>query len=443
MLKKKRLLNISKSINSGITPYRENPLYWQNGNIPWLKTEQLGTPEIYDTTEKITKLALEETSIKLNPKNTLSVAMYGEGKTRGNVSVLKNEMTTNQACCNIVIDKEKAYYKYVYYFLKTQYNQLRNLSSGVRKNLNSNDIKQFEIVLPEDISTQKQIASVLSNLDSKIELNNRINRELEQMAKLLYDYWFVQFDFPDANGKPYKSSEGKMVWNKELKREIPVGWEVRELGTEMEFQRGISYTSKEINGGGIPMINLNSFNLDGTYKPDGVKNYSGKFTEKNIAKSGELLIAATDVTRNADIIGKAIIVPNYYDNDLVFSMDIAKIIPFNIPCSFLMLLFNSNHYHNYIRWYATGTLVLHLNLDGVKRYKTEIPPMYLLEKFDSLYQPIANRIYKTTKENHHLTTLRDWLLPMLMNGQVRVGEAGKKEYQPNETEMDLAAEPGD
>jgi type I restriction enzyme S subunit len=240
------------------------------------------------------------------------------------------------------------------------------------------------------------------------------------MAKTLYDYWFVQFDFPDKNGKPYKTSGGKMVWNEELKREIPQGWEVKFLRTEIEIQRGISYTSKEINGDGIPMINLNSFNLDGTYKSEGVKTYSGKFSEKNIVKSGDLLIAATDVTRNADIVGRAILVPDYYNENLVFSMDIAKIISKNIPSSFLMMLFNSDHYHNYIKWYATGTLVLHLNLDGVNRYQTELPPKSLLKKFDEFYLPIANRIYMTAKENEKLTELRDWLLPLLMNGQVHI-----------------------
>ena len=154
--------------------------------------------------------------------------MYGEGKTRGSVSILKNVTTTNQACCNIVIDEKKADFEFVYYNLKTQYDNLRNLSSGVRKNLNSNDIKSFEIFLP-NLSTQKQIAKVLSDLDAKIEVNNKINADLEAMAKLIYDYWFVQFDFPDANGKPYKSSGGKMVYNEKLKREIPEGWEVKKL----------------------------------------------------------------------------------------------------------------------------------------------------------------------------------------------------------------------
>jgi type I restriction enzyme S subunit len=311
--------------------------------------------------------------------------------------------------------------KFIYYALKYNIKNLLRQGSGTTfDSVNKDVINDFELIIPKDISARNEITKVLTALDSKIELNNRINTELEAMAKTLYDYWFVQFDFPDKNGKPYKTSGGKMVWSEELKREIPEGWEVKLLGTEIEIQRGISYTSKEINGDGIPMISLNSFNLNGTYKPEGIKKYSGKYTEKNNTKTGDLLIAATDVTRNADIIGRAILVPDYYNGDLVFSMDIAKIISKNIPSSFLMMLFNSNHYHNYIKWYASGTIVLHLNLDGTKRYNIELPPKELLQKYDSLYQPIANRIYKTAIENQKLTELRDWLLPMLMNGQVKV-----------------------
>nr|WP_315161069.1 restriction endonuclease subunit S [uncultured Flavobacterium sp.] len=282
-------------------------------------------------------------------------------------------------------------------------------------------IKNIEFELPL-LSIQEKVGKIIFDLDAKIKLNNKINDNLEQMAKTLYDYWFVQFDFPDANGKPYKTSGGKMVWNEELKREIPDGWEVNELGQEISIQRGISYKSSEINGEGIPMISLNSFNLDGTYKSEGIKKYSGKYAEKNLVSGGDLLIAITDVTRNADIIGKSIIVPDYY-SDLVISMDIAKVIPnIKLTESYLMMLFNSNHYHNYIKWYASGTIVLHLNLDGMNCYKAEIPPKYLLNKFDSIYIPISKRISETKKQNQELASLRDWLLPMLMNGQVSVGE---------------------
>jgi type I restriction enzyme S subunit len=311
--------------------------------------------------------------------------------------------------------------KWLYYYLKSPRAKqfIKNyLNGAVQKFLPLGTLRNFP-VLSYDTKFNPFI-DLLFAIDSKIELNRRINAELESMAKTIYDYWFVQFDFPDKNGKPYKSSGGKMVYSEELKREIPEGWEVKELRSEIDIQRGISYTSKEIDGDGIPMINLNSFHLNGTYKSEGIKAYSGKFSEKNLVYPGDLLIAATDVTRNAEIIGRAILVPDYYKENLVFSMDIAKISSKNIPSSYLMMLFNSNHYHNYIKWFANGTLVLHLNLDGVNRYLMEMPPKGLLDRFNDFYLPIAKRIYSTARENNQLTEIRDWLLPMLMNGQVKV-----------------------
>lgn len=336
------------------------------------------------------------------------------------------------------------YPKYVYYLLKCLGN-LKTSDKSTVPGINRNDLHEVQIPFI-DKEFQKPIADFLSVIDAKIDLNNRINSELEGMAKLIYDYWFVQFDFPisevqaaamgrpELKGKPYKSSGGKMVFNKELKREVPEGWEVKELGTELEIQRGISYKSSEIKGEGIPMINLNSFNLNGTYKAEGVKMYSGKYQEKNLVSGGDLLIAMTDVTRNADIIGRAIIVPDSY-KELVCSMDVAKVIPSKrLTESYVMMLFNTIHYHNYIKWFASGTIVLHLNLDGMKWYNAELPPQELLEKFDHLYNPVAKRINETTIQNQKLSELRDWLLPMLMNGQVRVvGDEG---------EVRMAAEPG-
>lgn len=324
--------------------------------------------------------------------------------------------------------------EWLYYYLNSPMGKqhLNSVKSGSSQPyLTLGALRNLPILQPEDNNSKIKIVKTLSDIDAKIELNNKINAELEAMAKTIYDYWFVQFDFPDANGKPYKTSGGTMVWNEELKRDIPEGWEVKELGKEVSVQRGISYKSSEINGDGISMISLNSFNLDGTYKPEGIKKYSGKYAEKNLISNGDLLIAVTDVTRNADIIGKSIIVPDYY-SELVISMDIAKVIPSEkLSESYLMMLFNSNHYHNYIKWYASGTIVLHLNLDGMNWYKAEIPPKELLKKFDDIYRPIAKRINETKKQNQHLASLRDWLLPMLMNGQVTVGEV---------EELDMVAE---
>jgi len=309
-----------------------------------------------------------------------------------------------------------------------------------RKRVNENTLKYYELPFPE-LNEQKQIAKVLSDLDAKIEVNNKINAELEALAKTIYDYWFVQFDFPtsadyaasvekpEMTGKPYKSSGGKMVYNEELKRKIPEGWEVSTLENNIEFKRGISYTSKSTaSGEGIPMINLKSFNLDGSYRIDGLKYYNGKVNKNKYINSGDLLIAITDVTRNADIIGKGIIVPSIGDDQMVASCDISSVIcNEKLNKHYLRHLFNSEYYHNYIKHFASGTLVLHLDLNGVNWYKDVIPPINLQDKFGQLVDKYHSKGELIRKENQKLSELRDWLLPMLMNGQVRVAHSDENQ----------------
>lgn len=423
-LKAVKLKDISKLIGSGITPSRSNEKYWINGTIPWLKTEQLGEYEIYETSEKITEDAIKETSIKVFPINTLSIAMYGEGRTRGNVSILKKEMTTNQACCNVVLNEEKANYKYVYYYLKTQYNQLRALSSGVRKNLNSNDIKEFEIRLPITLETQQKIADVLSALDTKIELNNRINVELEAMAKTLYDYWFVQFDFPNAEGKPYKTSGGAMVWNEDLKREIPEGWSVGELSDNIDNildHRGktplklggdwiyegegiTAISAKHVKGG--KLLNLDdanrvSFEMYEKWMPEKLKD--GDILMTSEAPLGEFYFILNDT--------------NYCLSQRLFAIraNPSKVIP-----SYLYYELSKGNGYSQIIGSKSGSTVFGIRQNELRKTKVLKPYLDLQKSFDNKVRPMLAQIRNNEFQNKELSTLRDWLLPMLMNGQVVV-----------------------
>ena len=141
----------------------------------------------------------------------------------------------------------------------------------------------------------------------------------------LYDYWFVQFDFPDKNGHPYKSSGGKMIYDENINRKIPDGWRSTKLKGLYEIKRGISYLSKDIeSSSGTPMINLACVDISRNYRDGGIKLYDGKFSSANVAKANDLIIACTDLTRNADIVGSPILAPDD-GREYVFSMDMVKI----------------------------------------------------------------------------------------------------------------------
>ena len=402
-----KLKDLAKNINSGITPSRTNNNYWDNGTIFWLKTEQLGAFKIYATSEKISEVALNETSIKIFPINTLAIAMYGEGKTRGNVSILKAEMATNQACCNIVLDEKKADYEFVYYFLKTQYHQLRSLSSGVRKNLNSNDIKEFEISIPENLDTQRRIATVLSTLDAKIELHQKLNAELEAMAKTLYDYWFVQFDFPDAEGEPYKSSGGSMTFSKELNRKVPTGWEVGVLSDVANITMGQSPPGESYNEIQEGIIFFQGCTDFGTRFPS-IRQYTT--VPSRIAQKGDILLSVRapvgtmNIANNKCCIGRGLAALNGIKNTTPYL--------FGILNNFKIIFDRRN---------VNGTTFGSITKEDLFSLQVVIPYDDVLLKYQNILNPIFEKQNQIEQETQQLQQLRDWLLPMLMNGQVEVG----------------------
>jgi type I restriction enzyme S subunit len=421
---------LAKRVSSGLTPLRSNPEFWLAGTIPWLKTEQLGEKFIYSTTEKISEAALRKTSIKVYPPNTLSIAMYGEGKTRGNVSIVKSAMATNQACCNIELDPGCADFEYVYYFLKTQYNELRNLSSGVRKNLNSDDIKNFVIRLPRELAEQKKIAAALSALDAKIDCNNRINAELEAMTKTLYDYWFVQFEFPDANGKSYKSSGGKMVYNATLKREIPAGWEVGPLSKWIATDKTGDWGKESVEGNYTLQVDcirgtdINGLNETGSVCPP---------TRFILEKSKGKILAPFDFVieisggsptqstgRLALITGETI---KRFSRPLICS-NFCKAISLRDNAYFFNFAYLwKSAYDNKVLfgWEGKTSGIKNLLFDAFTgKHMVCMPPQKLAQSFCDVVSRLETKKQKLLRENDELESLRDWLLPLLMNGQVTV-----------------------
>lgn len=338
--------------------------------------------------------------------------------------------------------------EYIYNLLKSMNLNVKHV--GAAQPLITQGILSELIVKIPSYEEQKKNSGVLSSLDDKIALNNRINVKLEQMAKRLYDYWFVQFDFPrsvsgkpclhelsrtddgnarsdfpGADGKPYKSNGGKMVWNEELQREIPEGWEVKKLGDLFTTNRGVSYSTATITGdGGIPMINLASFSPDGCYKVSGLKLFTGEYTKEKVLKPYDLVLCNTQQTAidfTKDIIGKVLLIPDIFEGDITSSHHVNTLHVSNEDLKFyLYRLCNTDYFHKYISNYASGTNILGLDFSGVENFKTEIPPAELLAEFAKLMLNIEKKKSEVIKENQKLIAMRDKLLPLLMNGQVVV-----------------------
>ncbi|MDM8246802.1 restriction endonuclease subunit S [Collinsella tanakaei] len=289
-------------------------------------------------------------------------------------------------------------------------------------------IKNCDVWIPEDIRVQSAIANLMDCINDKIALNKRLCSELEETAQLVYDYWFTQFDFPDENGRPYRSSGGKMVYNDTLRRDIPAGWDVIKVCDLVSVMKGISYKSDDLFGDGVPMVSLASFNTDGTYRPETIKSYSGKIDERRTVQPGDLIMCVTqqtsiDLTGKTNVIGKALLMPDIFDGVAVISTDVVKLIPSNPLYAYVLeRLFRRLDIHKHIVGYANGTKIKHLDVEGALDFYFPMPAtdLRVLATFAQLRMEQAAQYSSLLRENDELIRLRDWLLPMLMNGQVKV-----------------------
>ena len=296
--------------------------------------------------------------------------------------------------------------KYLYYFLKNLHlDKMFDKGSSVVPSLDRKVVHSLNVPCHKDIDCQKRIAAILSKIDRKIELNRAINQNLEAMAKQLYDYWFIQFDFPNEEGKPYKSSGGEMVWNKKLKREIPKGWKVSMLANEVDLQYGFPFstelfTEQETT---VPVVRIRDIlnNTISTYTTEEVE-------EKYLLKKQDLLVG---MDGNFHM--------NYWtDNKSYLNQRSVRLrASKNSNVSIVQVKYDIQPYIKAKEARAKGSTVGHLSDKDMKElYVLVCPNKKAKEKFDSL----LSMIITNRNEIELLTKQRDELLPLLMNGQVSV-----------------------
>lgn len=311
----------------------------------------------------------------------------------------------------LVLDVNKGYDpKFVYYSLVRDdfFTHVMNGVKGTKMPRgDKNQILDF-LISDFDLSTQQKIAAVLSALDAKIELNQRINAELEALAKTLYDYWFVQFDFPDENGQPYKSSGGKMVWNDELKREIPLGWNVGTLLDIADYMNGLPCQKfRPIGNEYLKVIKI--------------KEMHEGFSENSEYVKPDVPIKA--IINNGDVLfswSASLEVQIWSGGKGALNQHIFKVTSDKYPKSFYY--YQLLNYLRHLKMMAENrkTTMGHITQEHLQQSRIVLPPIELTMKLEKKLFPIFERKMKVEIENRLLTELRDWLLPMLMNGQVKI-----------------------
>ena len=333
----------------------------------------------------------------------------------------KASLTEN--CVKILPQKDILNNEFLYYFLKSNFGQAeiyKKTVGAVQPKLPIYNINDIELNLP-DLPTQTIIAEILSSLDDKIELNNKINQELELLAQTLFRQWFIDFEFPNENGEPYISSGGEMV-DSEL-GEIPKGWSIEILSEKTNLIKGISYRKPELvlKDEGIAFVNLKCFSINGTFRQDGIKYYNGKYKKEQILTNNDILVAVTDLTQDREIVGMPIL---WNGNKIALpSLDTCIIRSKSLELkNFLYYEFKTKRYKSRIIEHANGSTVLHLSVKGLETYVFALPNENILKNWSSIIQPILESINSKIKENDELKKLRNTLLPKLISGELQIND---------------------
>lgn len=382
---------------------RNDKKLFEDGNYPFIQTGEIKAANLYinNHNENYNEFGLKQS--KLWNKDTLCITIAAN---IAETALLGYPMCFPDSVVGFTASPKESSELFMHYVFTYIKKAIQNSASGsIQDNINIDYLTSLEFRIPKKLY-QNKIVSVLSSLDAKIDLNNRINAELEAMAKTLYDYWFVQFNFPNKNGKPYKSSGGKMVWNKELKREIPAGWEVGTLNDIANITMGQSPLGESYNETGDGIIFFQGCTDFGKRFPS-VRKFTTQPTR--FAKTGDILLSVrapvgTMNIANADCcIGRGLAALNSKNSSISYL--------YGVISGFKQVFDRRN---------TDGTTFGAITKKDLFSLKIIKPDSAILNRFQNTLSSAFDQQNLIEQENQYLSSLRDWLLPMLMNGQVKV-----------------------
>ena len=403
-----RLGEICKNVCSGGTPKSTEPSYY-GGNIPWLNTKEVNFCRIDKTEKTITDSGFQNSSTKWVEKNSVIVAMYGAKAAKVAINMIP--LTTNQACCNLTIDPNLADFRFVYFYLCYKYTSLAALANGgAQQNLNAQRIKDFDITLPP-LEEQKRIADILWSLDDKIELNRRLNANLEAQAQALFRSWFVDFE-PFRDGPFVDSELGK----------IPASLKIEHIGNiPHKIESG-----KRPKGGasehGIPSIGAENIKGLGIYDYAKTKFIPEDFasTMKKGKINGYELLIYKDGGKpgyfipNFTIFGEGFPYKEMYINEHVFCLDFFDK-GFNTFAYFYM---RTPYIMNQLNTIGGKAAIPGINTKDIESLPIFTNENEKVKEFGTLFLPTIKTILQNCVENKTLSALRDTLLPKLMAGEI-------------------------
>ena len=335
-------------------------------------------------------------------------------------------------------DPNQSYFRFLRYWLNSSlltahvYGQR---DGTVAERLNLPTIRGLPIPVPP-LTEQFAIANVLSPLEAMIELNRQMSGTLEQMVRAIFNSWFVDFDPVRAKmeghkpfGMDYQTAAlfPDSLENSQLGK-VPNGWNSIHLNEKATFIKGVSYKSEDLRESGVALVTLKSIDRGGGYKEEGLKPYSGEFKPEQRLQPGEVVVAHTDLTQAAEVLGRAARIRyNQNFHTLVASLDLVIVRPTDSDISneFLYGLLSQEAFREHAYSYANGTTVLHLSARALPEYQFVLPPSPIIKKFTTLTRPIYQMMDQNVESSFILDAIRDALLPKLLSGEIRVKDAEK------------------
>lgn len=399
-------------IITGKTPSTKEDLFWGDEVMFLTPKDMKLDKNIYDTERKLTNLGAESVKNHILPANTICVSCIGSDM--GKVVKLKKDSVTNQQINSIVVNDENNC-DYVYYLMWNISNEIKTLgkTSTAIPLVNKNTFSSMKIKIHK-IEEQQKIADLLSSLDNKIELNNQINKDLEELAQTLYTKWFVNFDFPNEEGKPYKSNGGEMI-DSEL-GEIPLGWSI---GTLDDGKISNIINSGVDNYDGVKKYlataDVNYFNINTSVNET---DYISRKSRANMQpiensiwfakmKDTEKYILVSDFSK--DLI-----------NDYIFSTGFAGVKCDEYSLYYLWRLINTKSFIDKKNSLAYGSTQKAINNESINKIKIIIPNRKILFNYNEMIKKTYYKIYLNNLENQQLKETRDLLLPYLMSGKIKL-----------------------
>ncbi|CYY28253.1 HsdS [Streptococcus suis] len=393
---------------------RNDKKLFTNGTYPLIQTGDIKNSNLYVTknSDYYNEFGLSQS--KLWKQGTLCITIAAN---IAETAILSYPMCFPDSVVGFNAHKNESSELFVYYVFELIKKEIQKTSSGsIQDNINIDYLTKLKLKVPNK-DYQDRIVNLLLTIDKKILINNQINEELEAMAKTLYDYWFVQFDFPDENGKPYKSSGGKMVYNDQLKREIPEGWGVKQLGEICEFRNGINYEKSETGDTLSKIVNVrnisNSSTFVTTHDLDSI-TLDRRRIESYLVTDRTILITRSGIPGATRIVSD--IPVNTIYSGFIIGATVANL---NL---FYYVFYHLKNIEMLMSNQSAGTIMKNISQTTLSEIRIVIPNKEIQKVFSNEVRSLLDVIENNLKQNQELTQLRDWLLPMLMNGQVKVEE---------------------